>query len=103
MRWLPLRCAALQVVLHISSASRRMATAVKLGTFFGVGTILATAFIHMLQPAAEALSSPCLPAFWRDAYGGWAFAFVTAAILLMHLVDYAVKVGRWGGLLAVLL
>lgn len=59
----------------------------------GIGTILATATIHMLAPAAEALSSPCLPAAWRDAYGPWAFLFATAAMMGMHLVDYLVKVG----------
>ncbi len=60
----------------------------------GIGTILATATIHMLAPASEALSNPCLPAAWREAYGPWAFLFATAAMMAMHLVDYLVKVGR---------
>jgi len=32
--------------------------------YFGSGVILATALIHLLAPANEALSSPCLPAGW---------------------------------------
>lgn len=47
----------------------------------------------MLAPASEALSNPCLPAAWREAYGPWAFLFATAAMMGMHLVDYLVKVG----------
>ena len=38
----------------------------RLGTFFGFGTILSTGFIHMLEPATDNLSSPCLPASWTD-------------------------------------
>ncbi|KNZ57295.1 hypothetical protein VP01_2191g2 [Puccinia sorghi] len=32
--------------------------------YFGSGVILATALIHLLAPANEALSSPCLPPGW---------------------------------------
>lgn len=46
----------------------------------------------MLAPANEALSSPCLPAAFRDAYGPWAFLFATVAMMGMHLVDFLVKV-----------
>ena len=122
----------LPVAMHLSGRTRGVATAIKLGTFFGglarggetgwaagawrrhcersppsrgcalpipcpgIGTILATAFIHMLAPAAESLGNPCLPLFWSALYDAWAFLFATAAIALMHLVDYALKVrGLW--------
>lgn len=62
----------------------------------GFGTILSTAFIHMMLPAAEAFSNPCLPPWWTEAYEAWAYLLVTLAVLLMHLVDYLIKVG-WAG------
>jgi hypothetical protein len=57
----------------------------------GFGTILSTAFIHMLLPAAADLSSPCLPESWLDAYEAWAYLFVVLTIVLMQLVDYLVE------------
>ena len=81
----------LPVALHISSKSTLVLTLVKLGTFFGFGTILSTAFIHMLSPAAQNLSSPCLPAAWNDMYESWAYLFVVVAIMLMQLIDYCIE------------
>ena len=57
----------------------------------GFGTILSTAFIHMLLPAAQNLSSPCLPASWNEAYEAWAYLFVVISITLMQLVDYLIE------------
>ncbi|KAI9142560.1 Zinc/iron permease [Paraphysoderma sedebokerense] len=54
---------------------------------FGSGVILATAFIHMLYPALEILSSPCLPAFFTEIYPAFAIVLALFAILLMQLVD----------------
>ena len=81
----------LPVALHISSKSTLVLTLVKLGTFFGFGTILATAFIHMLSPAAQNLSSPCLPASWNDLYDSWAYLFVVVAIMVMQLIDFCIE------------
>ena len=50
----------------------------------------------MLLPAAEAFVNPCLPTWWTTAYEAWAYFFVTLAVLVMHLVDYLIKVGRSG-------
>lgn len=58
----------------------------------GFGTILSTAFIHMLLPAAQNLSSPCLSEGWNEAYEAWAYMFVTVAIVFM-------QVGGLGGVL----
>ncbi|KAL4452761.1 hypothetical protein ABPG75_008423 [Micractinium tetrahymenae] len=80
------------VALHLSSSSRAVTTTVRLGTYFGFGTILATALIHMLPPAAESLASPCLPSPFRGgSYGAWAYLFVLLAMLGMHLVDFLLK------------
>ena len=63
----------------------------------GFGTILSTSFIHMLLPAAQSFASPCLPRAWADSFDGWAYLFVTLAVLLMHLIDFLLKAG-WAGL-----
>jgi zinc transporter 1/2/3 len=34
--------------------------------YFGSGVIIATAFIHLLSPAIDELTSPCLGAAWQD-------------------------------------
>jgi solute carrier family 39 (zinc transporter), member 1/2/3 len=65
--------------------------AVKFGTFFGIGTILATAFIHMLTPAAEKLGSECLPESWVEGYESWPYLFALIAIVLMQLIDYLIE------------
>ncbi len=58
--------------------------------FFGFGTILSTAFIHMLVPANEYFTSPCLGGVWEN-YEGWAFMFCVAAIMGMQLLDYVAE------------
>ncbi|EFN54748.1 hypothetical protein CHLNCDRAFT_58029 [Chlorella variabilis] len=83
--------ALLPVVLHISSKSGSVMAVIKMGTFFGFGTILSTAFIHMLLPAAQNLSSPCLPESWNDAYEAWAYLFVTISIVFMQLIDFLIE------------
>jgi hypothetical protein len=45
----------------------------------------------MLVPAAQNLSSPCLPEGWNSAYEGWAYLFVVISIVLMQLVDYLIE------------
>lgn len=63
----------------------------------GFGTILATALIHMLPPAAQSLASPCLPAFFIGGeFHAWAYLFLLLAVLIMHMVDYLIKVGQGG-------
>lgn len=51
----------------------------------GFGTILSTAFIHMLLPANANLSSPCLSEGWNEAYEAWAYMFVVVAIVFMQV------------------
>ena len=43
----------------------RPGTYMQVGSFAGTGVILATALVHVLLPASEALTSDCLPAFWQ--------------------------------------
>lgn len=51
----------------------------------GFGTILSTAFIHMLLPAVQNLSSPCLPESWNERYEAWAYLFVVLSIVFMQV------------------
>lgn len=57
------------------------------GKHFGTGIILACALVHMLQPAAETFSSPCLGPGFSDDYGAYAYLFSVIAIILMHGSD----------------
>lgn len=59
-----------------------------LGKSFGIGVIVATAFIHMLQPAFEKLTSPCLGGVWKEKYPAFAALFAMIAIIAMHLIEY---------------
>lgn len=46
--------------------------------YFGSGVIIATGFIHLLQPADESLSMPCLiPAFSENYHMAYAFALIS--------------------------
>ncbi|KAJ1030519.1 hypothetical protein NDA16_001428 [Ustilago loliicola] len=63
--------------------------------YFGSGVIIATAFIHLLSPAAsdEALGSPCL----NDAFQNYPFAFAFAmiamfAVFIVELIAYRVGI-----------
>lgn len=102
---LPLHIASVFILLGVSllgslgpvairlsaAASPAAATAIRLGSYFGFGTMLSTAVIHMMLPAVAALTHPCLPHTWTDSYEAWAYLFVTLSILLMHLVDFIIK------------
>ncbi|KZV85852.1 ZIP zinc/iron transport family [Exidia glandulosa HHB12029] len=60
--------------------------------FFGSGVIIATAFIHLLAPAFESLSNPCLAAGWDDY--PWAPAMAMLAVFALFLVELVAY--RWG-------
>ncbi|KAH3683589.1 hypothetical protein WICPIJ_005436 [Wickerhamomyces pijperi] len=52
-----------------------------IGKFFGSGVIIATGFIHLLQPANEALNDDCLGPVWT----GYPFAFAICLVSLFVL------------------
>ncbi|ODQ77353.1 hypothetical protein BABINDRAFT_25613, partial [Babjeviella inositovora NRRL Y-12698] len=59
--------------------------------FFGSGVIIATAFIHLLSPANEALSTECL----GDALTGYPWAFAIALMTLFVLFFAELMVYRF--------
>ncbi len=58
---------------------------------FGSGVILATALVHMLIPADQNLTNPCLSSVFTDTYTGFAGAFCLAAILFLHLLQFLIS------------
>ncbi|CAN6651707.1 zinc-regulated transporter 2 [Trichomonascus vanleenenianus] len=53
--------------------------------YFGSGVIIATALIHLLQPANEALTSECLSEKWNDY--PYAYALCLFSLFAIFLVD----------------
>ncbi|CAF1295812.1 unnamed protein product [Rotaria magnacalcarata] len=61
---------------------------IETGKFFGSGVVLATGFIHMLPPAMEALTHPCLPDSW-NVYSAYAGLFAMLAALVMQFIEFS--------------
>jgi hypothetical protein len=59
-----------------------------LGRAFGTGVILATAFVHMLPPAMQALTDPCLGSTFSEDYTAFAGAFAMIAVLLVQMIEF---------------
>ncbi|KAK9370910.1 Zinc/iron permease [Lipomyces kononenkoae] len=53
--------------------------------FFGSGVIIATAFIHLLSPATQALGDPCLGGIW--AVYPWAIAIAMVSIFILFFIE----------------
>ncbi|RYO96586.1 hypothetical protein DL764_007447 [Monosporascus ibericus] len=58
--------------------------------YFGSGVIIATAFMHLLSPAYEALSSPCLPEGAITSYD-WVAGICLMTIFVMFTVELVVS------------
>ncbi|CAH7689510.1 Zinc/iron permease [Phakopsora pachyrhizi] len=64
--------------------------------YFGSGVIIATAFIHLLVPAHESLSSPCLSEGWHTYPWAEAIAMSSVfAICIIELVAYRAGKARF--------
>lgn len=53
--------------------------------FFGSGVIVATAFVHLLEPASDNLGNPCLGGTFADY--PWAFGICLMSLFLLFLVE----------------
>ncbi|KAF4593376.1 high-affinity Zn(2+) transporter zrt1 [Pleurotus pulmonarius] len=60
--------------------------------YFGSGVIIATAFIHLLDPALEALGSECLAPGWSEY--PYALALCLLSIFMIFIVELIAF--RWG-------
>ena len=68
----------------------KILTTTKILAYAGTGVILSTSFIHLLLPAQETLSSPCLPELWLTSYPSYAFLLSLITITFMFISDHIV-------------
>lgn len=67
--------------------------------YFGSGVIVATGFIHLLQPANEALSTECLGGVWVEYPMAFAFCLISlfflffSELMTFHYVDQKIQNG----------
>ncbi|CAK5270142.1 unnamed protein product [Mycena citricolor] len=100
-----LRIASVFIILVCSTAGTMFSVAAQRSTwlrvpkpvfefakYFGSGVIIATAFIHLLSPGMDELSSPCLSPAWLDY--PYALAFCLLSIMSIFLVELIAF--RWG-------
>ncbi|KAK8057792.1 plasma membrane low affinity zinc ion transporter [Apiospora saccharicola] len=78
--------AMLPVVLARSSKMRVPKLAFFVAKYFGTGVIIATALIHLLTPAFEALGSPCLEDYAISQYS-WAAGICLMSIFGMFVME----------------
>jgi zinc transporter 1/2/3 len=68
---------------------------IKVGKTLGTGIILACAFIHMLEPAADAFANECIGDI-SEEYGAYAFLFSMLSALAMHNLSFILgEVAQW--------
>ncbi|KAL4252056.1 ZIP transporter family protein [Abortiporus biennis] len=60
--------------------------------YFGSGVIIATAFIHLLDPAIQALGSPCLPEGWSK----YPYALAISLVSIFSIFIIEIVAFRWG-------
>lgn len=71
-------------------ALRLSKLSVAAGKAAGTGIVLACALVHMLQPANESLTSPCVPAAFNADYTAYAYLYAMLAALAMQALEYGV-------------
>ncbi|RYP18354.1 hypothetical protein DL765_003966 [Monosporascus sp. GIB2] len=81
---------ALLPVILARYSKMRAGPAFFIAKYFGSGVIIATAFMHLLSPAYEALSSPCLPEGAITSYD-WAAGICLMTIFVMFTVELVVS------------
>lgn len=72
--------------------SRSLALIFDFAKYFGSGVIIATAFIHLLAPSFESLSSECLHGAWQEY--SWAPALAMFSVFCLFFVElFAFRIG----------
>ena len=61
---------------------------IAIGKTAGTGVVLATALVHMLLPAHESLTNPCLPESFTEPYGALAFLLALLAGFAMQTFEF---------------
>lgn len=83
------------IVLARSSRLAFPKTAFFVAKYFGSGVIIATAFIHLLAPANEALTSPCFPEDSAIAGYPWPEGIALMTIFLMFFIELLASRFEW--------
>ena len=86
--------AVLPVWLSRSSKMRVPKLCFFVAKYFGSGVILATAWMHLLSPAHEALGDPCLGNILPDY--DWAMGIGLMTVMVMFLIELIVARFDWG-------
>lgn len=73
------------IISSKSSKVRMPATLFFIAKYFGSGVIVATSLIHLLQPASEYLSNPCLGEGWQEY--PYAFGIALTSLFATFLVE----------------
>ena len=100
----PIHIAAVFVILAASLAGTMMPIAAShcpclrlppfaiiCGKTIGTGVILAVALVHLLQPANQELTNPCLPYEFTTDYNAYAYLFCLLAMIVFHFVEVVVE------------
>ena len=82
---------ALLPVVLARNSKMKVGTAFFIAKYFGSGVIIGTAFMHLLSPAYEALSSPCLPEESIITGYDWAAGICLMTIFVMFTVELMVS------------
>lgn len=83
------------IILARSSRMQVPKTAFFVAKYFGSGVIIATAFIHLLAPANEALTSPCFPEDSAIAAYSWPEGIALMTIFAMFFVELLASRFEW--------
>lgn len=83
------------IILARSSRLAFPKTAFFVAKYFGSGVIIATAFIHLLAPANEALGSPCFPEDAAIAGYPWPEGIALMTIFLMFFIELLASRYEW--------
>lgn len=87
--------AVVPVILARSSRMKVPKTAFFIAKYFGSGVIVATAFIHLLAPANEALGSPCFPEDSAIASYSWPEGIALMTIFVMFFIELLASRFEW--------
>jgi len=80
------------IIAHRSSLVSLPKSVFEFAKYFGSGVIIATAFIHLLSPAINELTSPCLGSAWQGYPYPLALALLSAfSIFIVEL--FAFRIG----------
>jgi len=62
---------------------------IAIGKTFGTGIVLACALVHMLLPAVESLTGPCVPTSFSEDYPAFPYVFAMLAALAVQTIEMA--------------